>query len=158
MAILEIKKFNDKVLRQRAQEVKEINSEIRKLVLDMGETMKANNGIGLAAPQVGVLKRVIVLENGALINPYIIRKYGTKIFDEEGCLSFPEIYINIKRYGKIEVEAMDIEGKEIIIKAEGLLARVIQHEIDHIDGIPFFNRLGFWEKIKFKLKHWSFKF
>jgi len=158
MAILEIKKFNEKVLRRRAEEVKEINDEIRKLVLDMEETMRANNGVGLAAPQVGVSKRVIVLESGALINPYLVRRGGAKLFDEEGCLSFPGIYINIKRHNKIKIEAMDVEGKEVEFEAEGLPARILQHEIDHIDGIPFFNRLGLWDKIKFKLRHLSLKF
>lgn len=156
--ILEIKKFNEEVLRKKAELVEKIDDEIKKLVFDMVETMEANGGIGLAAPQIGVSKRVIVVQGNPLINPKILKKKGAKLFDEEGCLSFPDIYIEIKRFDEIEIEALSIEGKKIEFEAKGLLARVIQHEIDHIDGIPFFNRLGLIEKVKFKLKHLSLKF
>ena len=158
MAILEIKKFKDPVLRKKCQEVKEITSEIEKLVFDMAETMKKYNGAGLAAPQVGISKRIIVVQpdlNGEIagyINPRIIRKSLEKETDEEGCLSFPNVFIKIKRAKEVEIEAMDINGKKIRIKAEGLLARILQHEIDHLDTILFFDRLGLFEKLKFKLK------
>ncbi len=156
--ILKIRKFNEKVLRKKAEPVEKIDGEIKKLVFDMVETMKVNDGVGLAAPQVGVSKRVIVVQGNPLINPKILKKKGVMLFAEEGCLSFPNIYIEIKRFDEIEIEALDIEGKKIELEAKGLLARVIQHEIDHIDGILFFNRLGLIEKIKFKLKHLSLKF
>lgn len=157
--ILKIKKFNEKVLRKKAKPVEKIDNKIKKLVLNMIETMKVNDGAGLAAPQVGVSKRIVVIQDDLiLINPKITRKGKIKLFDEEGCLSFPDIYINIKRFNKIEVEALNAEGRKVKFEAKELLARVIQHEIDHIDGIPFFNRLGLIEKIKFKLKHLSLKF
>ena len=156
--ILEIRKFNEKILRKKAEPVGKIDDEIKKLVFDMIKTMKVNGGVGLAAPQVGVSKRIIVVQNNPLINPLIVKRGGAKLLDEEGCLSFPGIYLNIKRFNEIEVEALSIEGKKIRFKAKELLARVIQHEIDHINGTPFFNRLRFIEKIKFKLKHLSLKF
>jgi len=163
--ILEIKKFNEKVLREKAKPVEKIDEGIKNLVSDMVEIMIKNDGIGLAAPQVGISKRVVVLQADlegeqilSLINPKIISKKKAEILQEEGCLSFPGIYINIKRSKEIEVEAMNIRGKKVRFRAEGLLARIVQHEVDHIDGIPFFNRLGLFDKIKFKLKHLSLKF
>ncbi len=163
--ILEIKKFNEKVLRKKAEAVKSINEEIRILISNMIETMEKNDGAGLAAPQVGVSKQVIVLRADlqgqqilSLINPRIIKKGRDKVAGEEGCLSYPEIVLSIKRFEKIEVEAMNIDEEVIRFKASGLLARVLQHEIDHINGLPFFNRLGVIDKIKFKLKHLSLKF
>ena len=157
--ILEVKKFNEEVLRIKAKPVEKVDNEIRQLVSDMIETMNANNGVGLAAPQIGVSKRVAVMQDDlVLINPKIIKKKGAKLFGEEGCLSFPGIFIDIKRFNELEVEALNIEGEKVRFEAKGLLARVVQHEIDHIDGIPFFNRLGLIEKIKFKLKHLSLKF
>jgi peptide deformylase len=160
MKSLEIKKFNESVLRRKCEEVENITSEIKELVLDMEETMKKNQGIGLAANQVGISKRIIMVQidlRGSkvigLINPRIVKKGSEKEIREEGCLSFPNISLDIKRSKEIEIEALDISGQEIKMKAKGLSARVIQHEIDHLDGILFFNRLGFFQKIKFKLKH-----
>jgi len=159
MAILEIKKFNNPVLRKKCQEVKEISEDIKKLINDMTETMKKKQGIGLAAPQVGVLKRIIVVRAGLenqrildLINPKILKKSSKKETGEEGCLSFPGIFLKIKRAKEVEVEGLNRNGEEIKIKASGLLARVFQHEIDHLDGILFFDRLNFWQRIKFNLK------
>ena len=164
MSILKIRKFNDKVLRKGAVSVEEIDDEIKKLISDMAETMVTNNGIGLAAPQVGISKRVIVAQADlkdqsvfSLINPKIIKKSKEKIKVEEGCLSFPNIYIEITRPKEIEVEALNINGKKVNLKIGGLLARVIQHEIDHLDGIVFMNRLDFIEKLKFKFKNFSLK-
>jgi len=160
MAILEIKKFNDPVLRKRCESVKKIDRDIKKFVVDIAQTMKKNKGNGLAAPQVGVLKRIIVvqadLENQhilGLINPIILETSRKKKKNIEGCLSFPGIFLKIKRATKIEVEGLDIRGKKIKLEAKGLLARVFQHEIDHLDGILFFKRLNFLQKIKFKLKY-----
>ena len=161
--ILKIKKFNEKVLRKKAVSVKEINDEIKTLVSNMAETMIASNGIGLAAPQVGVSKQVIVIRADedqtvlSLINPKIIKMSKEKVGAEEGCLSFPNIYIDINRSEEIEVEALNLKGKKVIFKAKGLLARVIQHEVDHINGVVFMNRLKFLDKLKFKLKHLSLK-
>ena len=145
MALLEIRKFNDIVLSKRARRVWKINEKIKTLAEGMAETMKTNQGVGLAAPQVGVLKKIIVFERDyrigetmALINPRIVKKSREKFVDTEGCLSFPGIYIDIKRAKKIKVRAKNIEGEKIEMEAEGLLARILQHEIDHLNGIVFY--------------------
>lgn len=157
---MEIKKFNEPVLRKKCEEVEKITPEIKELVLNMEEIMKKNQGIGLAANQVGVLKRIIVVQldlrnskTTILINPKIIRRSKEKETNEEGCLSFPNIYLNIKRTKEIIVEALDINNRKVKIKAKGLAARVIQHEIDHLNGITFLNKLDFFGKLKLKTKH-----
>lgn len=160
MSILEIKKFGEPVLKERAKPVRKIDKEIRKLIVSMVQTMEKNQGIGLAAPQIGILKRIIVLQADlknqrilVLVNPKILSKSrGTKK-NEEGCLSFPNVFLEIKRAKEIEVEGVDITGKKIKIKAEGLLARVLQHEIDHLNGVLFFKRLGLFQRLKFRLKY-----
>lgn len=160
MAVLEIKKNKEPVLRKRAEKVSKVDKEIRQLIVDMVQTMTKGQGIGLAAPQVGVLRRVIVVHGDfkgqrilCLINPKITKMSKEKEKDMEGCLSFPEIFLEIKRAKEVEVKGLDINGKKVKIKAKGLLARALQHEIDHLDGILFFNRLGIIAKIKFKLWH-----
>lgn len=160
MAILPIKKYKDPVLRKRAKEVKEITDDIRKLGDDMIDTMVAQNGMGLAANQVGVLKRVITIrlsfkkpEFLVLINPKIVKKSKETSLLEEGCLSFPNIFIEIRRPNKVEVEGMMLSGEKVSLEAEGVLSHVFQHEIDHIDGKPFYTRLPIVKKIKFKLKN-----
>ena len=164
MAILEIKKFNDPVLRKKCKEVRKIDKKTKKLVVDIVQTMKKNQGAGLAAPQIGVSKRAITVQTDlkdqrilVLVNPKILKKSKETEISEEGCLSFPDIFLKIKRAQKIEIEGLDINGEKIKIKAQGLLARVFQHEIDHLDGILFFNRLSFIKKIGFKLKYSSIK-
>jgi len=164
MAILEIKKFNENVLRTKSKEVREINVKIKELVLNMVETMKKNQGIGLAGPQVGVSKRIITVQVSprsskivGLINPKILKKSSETGIEEEGCLSFPGIFLKIKRAKEVEVEALNINGNKVRIKAKGVFARVIQHEIDHLNGFLFFNRLNFFQRIKFKLQHFSIK-
>lgn len=158
--ILEIKKFNDSVLRKKAKKIGNIDQETKQLAVNMAQTMKKGEGIGLAAPQVGILKRVITIETDyrnrgilALINPKIIKKSREKEKDTEGCLSFPGIYIELKRAKKIEVKAKNINGEKIKFSAEGLLARAIQHEIDHLDGIVFYKHLNFFKRIAFQIKH-----
>lgn len=158
MAVLEIKKFNDPVLRKKCEPVLKVDKKIKKLIVDIAQTMEKNQGVGLAAPQVGVLKRVIVVRTDlksqrilGLVNPKIVKKGREKKIDEEGCLSFPGVFLKIERAKKAEVEGLDINGKKIKIRAEGVLARVFQHEIDHLDGILFFSRLNFFQKIKFTL-------
>lgn len=162
MAILEIKKLNEPVLREKCKRVERVDEKIRKLIVDMVQTMKKGQGIGLAAPQVGVSKRVIVVQTDlggqrilALVNPKIIKKSQEKEIAEEGCLSFPGIFLEIKRAKEVEVEGLDIKGKKIKLKTKGLLARVFQHEMDHLNGILFFNRLSFIKKLRFKLKYLS---
>ncbi len=159
MAILEIKKFNEPVLREKCKKVRKIDKKIKKLAIDMVQTMKKGQGIGLAAPQVGVLKRVIVVQTDlggqrilALVNPKIIKKGFETEVSEEGCLSFPGIFLEIKRAKEVEVEGLDIKGKKIKLKAKGLLARVFQHEIDHLDGILFIDKISFWQKLKIRKK------
>jgi peptide deformylase len=132
---------NNPILRQKSKEVKEINAEIKQLILDMIETLEANDGLGLAAPQVSQLWRIIIAkpepnkEALVLINPQIKKTSRKKEIMEEGCLSLPNISVLVERPVKITVQALDINGQPVKIKANGLLARIIQHEIDHLDGI-----------------------
>ncbi len=160
MAVLEIKKFKDPILRQKCEEIKEIGEEIKKLVNNMEEAIVRNQGVGLAAPQIGIKKRIIMVRTGpqesdifALINPKIIRKSQETEIGEEGCLSFPGVFLKIKRAKEIEIEGLDISGEKVIINPKGFIARIFQHETDHLDGILFFDRLGFIKKLKFKLKY-----
>ncbi|MBU1176911.1 MAG: peptide deformylase [Patescibacteria group bacterium] len=143
MAIKEIEtEKNNSVLRQKAKKVKHINSKIKEIVLDMTETMKSNDIIaGLAAPQLGHSLQIIVIRFDynkgyiTLINPQITKNFRKKTVMEENCMSVPGISVLIERYHKIIIEALDIEGRPIRIKAKGILARIIQHEIDHLNGI-----------------------
>jgi len=150
MAILEIKKYPDPTLRKKCEEVKEITEDIKKLIEDMIETMVSAPGIGLAVPQIGELKRIIVIHLTSpqiFINPKIVKKSKETEIIEEGCLSFPGLWLKIRRAKEIEVEALNIKGEKIRIKTSGLPARIFQHEIDHLDGILLIDRLGFWQKL-----------
>ena len=165
MENLEIKKFNDPILRKRCQMVEKIDEETKELARKMAEAMMGKDGIGLAAPQVGVDKRIIVVntnpEKGeilVLINPEIIEKSAQKEKGEEGCLSFPGIFLEIKRSKEARIKGLDLKGEKIEFTAKGILARVFQHEIDHTNGILFFHRLSLWGKIMFKIRHFSIKF
>lgn len=144
MAVLEIVKIGDPALEERAQEVPRLTKRISKLIDDMLETMYAANGVGLAAPQIGVGQRIIVLDVGegplVLINPQI-KKGSGEIIDVEGCLSVPERWVYVKRLESIVVQGRDEKGKTVRIEAEGLLARALQHEIDHLDGILILHRM-----------------
>lgn len=148
--ILQIKKYPDPILRKKCQEVSEITDKVRKLIDDMIETMYRHQGVGLAAPQVGVEKRIIVVDVGKglkiLINPKIIHSSGKSI-GKEGCLSLPGLYLKIKRAKEIVVEGLDKNGQTIKLKVRGFLARAIQHEIDHLNGILIINRLPWWQRI-----------
>ncbi len=156
MSVLKIRKFRDPILRRKAKKIDRID---QKFADDLAETMLKKDGIGLAAPQVGVSKRIIAIVNPqegkplVLINPEIIKKSKEKEMGEEGCLSFPGIFLKINRSKGIEAKALDRKGEEISFKAEGLAARVIQHEVDHLGGILFFHRLSPFKKILFKIKH-----
>jgi len=150
MAILEIKEYGEPVLREKALPVKEITPEILNFIKDMAETMYTDSGVGLAAPQAGVSKRIIVIdgeEDGliALVNPTIVKSEG-EVEDEEGCLSLPGIYSQVKRSSKVTVKALNENGDPIEITKEGLTARALQHEIDHLDGILFVDRIGRMER------------
>jgi peptide deformylase len=148
--IREIVKYPDPILQQPTQPVTEFNEELRTLVDDMFESMYAAHGIGLAAPQVGISKRITVIdlsfqknpeEKIVLINPEIISKQG-KQNEEEGCLSLPEIREKVSRAEKVRVRAQDVHGEWFEIDGEELLARAFQHEIDHLDGILFIFRVS----------------
>jgi peptide deformylase len=150
MALLEIRKYPDAVLSTVASPVKNITGETAKYVADMIETMYAAPGVGLAAPQVGISQRVIVLDVNhenprkqvfKLINPVITRAEGEVIW-EEGCLSVVDFTAEVKRAAKVEVVAFDENQKEIRIDADGLLAVALQHEIDHLDGKLFIDRIS----------------
>jgi peptide deformylase len=145
MAILRIRTFGDPVLRQRAREVDRITDLHRKLVADMFDTMRDAPGVGLAAPQIGVLERIFVWEieedNGVLINPVIVRRSSDTDEAEEGCLSLPGLAYPVERASEVVVEALDLDGSPQTIEAAGLLARVFQHETDHLDGVLFTDRL-----------------
>ena len=148
--ILKILKYPDPVLSQPGEPVTEFNAELRKLVADMFETTYASQGIGLAAPQVGVSKRLTVIDlsmgkNPAdkivLINPEIISSEG-KLYEEEGCLSFPDIREKVVRAAKVRIRAQDERGKWFEMDGEELLSRCFQHEIDHLNGILFLFRMS----------------
>ena len=144
MAVLEVMKTGHPVLKQIAEPVEFVNKKIRQLLDDMAETMYKTDGVGLAAPQVNVSKRIIVLDDGngliEVINPKIVKKEGSQI-GLEGCLSVPELFGDVERYDKIEVHGINRNNKKIKIKAEGFLARIFQHEIDHLNGILFVEKL-----------------
>ena len=139
MTILQIRSVPDSVLKQKAKKVHTIDRSTRKLIRDMLETMHAEPGrVGLAAPQVGVPLRVIVIgmpeeEDVVLINPEIVRRRGERVIDE-GCLSVPGYFGQITRAESVTVKGRDQNSKEVRIKAEGLLAQVLEHEIDHLNG------------------------
>lgn len=143
MAIRLVVKDPDPVLREKAKEVKEITPNIIKLLDDMADTMYDEEGVGLAAPQIGILKRVIVMDCGEehgglieLINPEIISKEGEQ-FGPEGCLSIPGLQGDVKRAMTVSVKGLNREGKEIVVTGSELLARCIQHEVDHLNGVLF---------------------
>jgi len=148
--IRKIVKFPDPVLQQPGEPVAEFDAELRQLVADMFETMYASQGIGLAAPQVGVSKRVTVIDLSqakdpaqklVIINPEIILREG-KQYEEEGCLSFPEIREKVVRAAKVRIRAQDEKGKWFEMDGDELLARAFQHEIDHVDGMLFIFRMS----------------
>jgi peptide deformylase len=145
MSLLPLHLLGSPVLRQRSTEVGTVDDGVRRLVQDMFETMDAAKGIGLAANQVGVARRVAVVDADgdrfALIDPVIVEADGQSTA-EEGCLSIPEIYGDVTRPDRVIVEAMDQEGNRYRKEATGLKARAIQHEIDHLDGILFLDHLS----------------
>ncbi len=143
-------------LRKKSKKVKEINEDIRNLVLEMGRAMKEHNGIGLAACQIGELKRIIVVKNDndfiSLINPEIIKKSKEKSKMEEGCLSLPGCLLEIERANKITVNAIDLDENKLILDLKGIEARVVQHEIDHLNGVLITDKKSLIEKIKMQFK------
>ncbi len=161
MAILEVRKYPDDVLRQKSGPVEKDDKGLQLLIDDMIETMHASFGIGLAAPQVGVHKRLIVVDIShydeerdllVLINPEI--GLAEELVDsEEGCLSVPEFTAHIKRAGRVVVKGLDRDGNSIEIEATGILARALQHEIDHLDGVLIIDRMSAIKREFFEKRH-----
>ncbi len=161
MALLEIKKYPEKILKKKTAPVETIDGEIHHLIDDMIETMYAARGIGLAANQVGVSKRLCVIDTSGreeksqllvLINPVIIEKEGSEESDE-GCLSIPGYLPIIKRSAMVIVKGLNREGKPIQFEATGLLARALQHEIDHLDGLLIIDRISPIKREFFKKRY-----
>jgi peptide deformylase len=151
MAVLTVLTVPEPILRQKSKRVRTIDGSVRKLAGDMIETMHAASGVGLAAPQVGVPLRVIVIglpdeEDFVLINPEIVRRSGERLVTE-GCLSIPGYFGEIKRAQRVTVKGKDLSGKEVRIKAEELLAQALEHEIDHINGVLYIDHLESNEKL-----------
>lgn len=158
MAVLEICKYPDPVLLKKAEPIKDIDPSLQKLIECMIETMYQAPGIGLAANQVGRPIRLIVFDvtpkdqdrkPTVLINPEIIESEGEQTM-EEGCLSVPEYFSDVKRSAKVRVRGLDIKGKPLEICGEGILATVLQHEIDHLDGILFIDRISALKRTLYK--------
>jgi peptide deformylase len=160
MAVRPVVQADNPVLRQKSKKIKRFGQALQNLIDDMVETMHAVNGLGLAAPQIGVSQQVIVLQlpedeenpqSGklyVLCNPEIVRTVGEEEESEEGCLSVPGFVGDVRRAAVVTVKGLDRHGKKIRIKAEGLLARALQHEIDHINGTLYIDRVDSPEKIR----------
>ncbi len=154
MAVLEILKYPHPTLKKRCKDVAQIDEGIKKLIRDMAETMYEANGVGLAACQIGVPQRIIVLDVSpidprhsffAMINPEIIFQEG-EVDHEEGCLSVPDFFEKVKRIEKVRVKGMSPDGKEIEVSGEGILAFALQHEIDHLNGTLILDRLSYLKR------------
>ena len=145
MARLSVRLYGDPILRTVAEPVTAVTPDIKTIIADMTETMWHQVGVGLAAPQVGVSLRILVMDDGkrgtrALINPTITERRGS-VREEEGCLSLPGIFAEVERSKWLRVSALDGDGAPITLEADGLQAKIVQHEIDHLDGVLFIDRL-----------------
>ena len=146
MAIRNLRYDGDMILYKESKRVEVFDEHLKQMVEDMFETMYKYNGVGLAAPQIGILKRVLVIDTGEegekleMINP-TITKLEKEVILSEGCLSFPNVFGNVRRYNYTEAEYMTKDGEKKTIKAEGLLAQAIQHEIDHLNGVLFIDQV-----------------
>jgi len=152
MAIIPIRIVPDPILRQKAKRVRTFDKSIHRLIENMRETMHAASGVGLAAPQVGVPLRVIVIgipeqEDIALINPEIVRRKGERLVNE-GCLSIPGYIGEVKRSESVTAKGLNSEGKAVRIKANELLAQALEHEIDHLNGVLYIDRLESQDKLR----------
>lgn len=167
MAVLNIVKFPEKSLSKPSVPVDAIDDEVKALIDDMGETMFHDAGVGLAAPQVGINRRILVYDAHAtdpetenesreiiaLINPEIIAKSeDTFISENEGCLSVVDFRADVKRHSRVTVRALNLEGKKLEFDADGLLAVIMQHEIDHLDGVLFIDRISSLKRAMYKKK------
>jgi peptide deformylase len=146
-----ITKYYSSVLRRKADSVS-LNEETKELIKRMKKAVKEHDGIGLAAPQIGESKRVVVVETGedftAFLNPEIIEKGKETVTTKEGCLSVDGVWLDVERANKIKAKALTEQGEEVEISTEGFLAVVLQHEIDHLNGVLFIDRVGFFKKTK----------
>ena len=147
MAIRNIRYLGDEILRKRAKDVDKVDEKIKELLDDMVETMKEYDGIGLAAPQIGILKRIIVIDVPEvtekpikLVNPVILEQKGSQVA-EEGCLSIPKKFAKVKRPAEVKVEALNEDGQKVTINAKGIMAVVLCHEIDHLNGTVFTDKM-----------------
>lgn len=145
MSLKEIIRYPNPVIRKKSEFVEEVNEEIKQLIEDMTDTMYASCGVGLAAVQIGVLKRVIVVNVEekliTMANPEIIENEGESQM-EEGCLCLPGVLIDVKRSEKVKVKGLNDKGEEIVVDVEGLLARALQHEVEHLDGILIIDKIS----------------
>ena len=148
MGIRQLRYDGDEILRKKSREVEIVDDRIRRIFSDMDETMHAYNGVGLSAVQVGILKRLVVIDvnyDGSpslkLVNPVIVKQKGEQVCEKEGCLSFPNQFAEVIRPAEVTVKALDENGKKITIKAKDLLAECLCHEIDHLDGILFIDKM-----------------
>lgn len=160
MAVRTLRFFGDPVLRENCREVEQVDDDLRALIDDLTDTMYAEEGIGLAAPQVGVPLRVFVydvqdpeVEPGALVNPRIVEAEGS-VRESEGCLSIPGLTEIVERSARVVVEGLGREGEPVRIEADGLLSRCLQHERDHLDGVLFVDRVSPLKR-KMLLKKWA---
>jgi len=158
MALLHVLQFPDPLLRNKAKPVAVVDDQIRKMVDDMFETMYEQSGVGLAAIQVNIDKRIIVMDISddrnqplCVINPEILTREGVQ-YESEGCLSFPGVFDKVERSAKIRLKALDRDGQPYELDAEGLLAVCIQHEMDHLDGILFIDHLSALKKDRARKK------
>ena len=144
--MLKIVRYPDSILKKKSEEVRYDDKSLRSLIPQMTESMKKNQGIGLAAPQIGLSKKIIIVTEGeeshAFLNPRIIKQSKEKERDEEGGLSLPGLFVKVLRPKQVEVAAQTIEGEEVRVKARGLGARIFQHEIDHIEGKLIIHRIS----------------
>ncbi|MEX1298376.1 MAG: peptide deformylase [Desulfotignum sp.] len=166
MTLLQIVTYPEKSLSLPSEKVDIIDDEVRQLIQDMGETMFHESGIGLAAPQVGVNKRILVYDAKAqdpdddglepkivaLINPEIIQASGSQLSENEGCLSVVDFRADVKRYEQVTVRAQDMDGHPLEFDAHGLMAVIMQHEIDHLDGILFIDRISTLKRAMYRKK------
>lgn len=144
MAVFPIRKFGDPILKEKCQLVTAVTAEVKRMVKNMADSMQQAPGVGLAACQIGILSRIVVLDVGegleVYINPEIVGHSNENIDMDEGCLSFPDVRILVPRFASVKVKALDNKGNEFTVEADALRSHALQHEIDHIDGILIIDR------------------
>jgi len=155
MAVLDVVIYPDPVLRENLENVETIDDDLKKLAEDMADTMYDSRGVGLAANQINSTKRILVFDPDpdpeirnytVLVNPHIVEKEGSQISKEEGCLSLPGIRADVKRYERVKVKALNLDGEEVEIDGTELVGIILQHEIDHLNGKVFIDRLSSLKK------------